>query len=180
MPRKGRKIVFSVVFSLCQFGSALCHPPWTAYYMGGGHLAHHRFVGSARDVDEDALFVLYQPQFAGFVRRLCWMSVAAVSVPLWMLFSLCFCAFYNWRSNIKELSIVLLDFSLTTFVYYKIGAVGAAYLLLSSLFSMGFLCHPLAGFWILQHLCVGQVQPTTSYNGSLGLGRVECLMVSCC
>merc|ERR1719247_2657701 len=134
--------------------------------MGGGHHRHHLYTGSSRDVDEDALFVLYQPRFTGVFRRLAWLSVAAVAVPFLMFASLIRCAMYDWRSNIKELSLCSIDFMLTGFAYYTTGGVGAAYLLLSSLFSMGFLCHPLVTFWILQHLCVGGKQPTVSYYGS--------------
>jgi len=70
---------------------------------------------------------------------------------------------------VKELSLVALDTTLTITAYCMVGKVGATYLILASWFSMGFLCHPLVGFWILQHLCVSEVeggQPTVSYNGS--------------
>lgn len=162
----GRQAVFLTCFTLGSFGAALCHIPWTAYYMGGGHVRHHRFVGTARDVDEDALFLLYRPFCAGVVKRVAWLSLGTVLVPALMFYSLCRCTIYDWRSNIKELSLVTLDFTLTGFAYYNVGGAGMAYLYLSSLFSMGFLAHPLIGFWIVQHLCVGGAQPTVSYSGS--------------
>lgn len=172
--KNGRQTVFLACYGIGSLGAALCHIPWAVYYMGGGHFRHHRFVGSARDVDEEALFVLYQPRFPGVAKRLCWLSVAAVAVPIWMFVSLIRCAMFDWRSNTKELSLFSLDLALKCTAYYSVGSTGAVYLYLSSLFSMGFLCHPLAAFWILQHLCVGGAQPTTSYKGS-ALWNTLCL-----
>lgn len=166
LPSTGRRIVFLACFTLGSIGAALCHVPWTVYYMGGGHIRHHRYVGSARDVDEDALFVLYQPRFPGVVKRLCWLSAAAILVPVLMFVSLCRCAMFDFKSNRKELTLATLHFILSGFAHYKLGFVGAVYLSLSSWFSMGFMCHPLVGFWILQHLCVSGAQPTASYTGS--------------
>merc|ERR1712039_877944 len=51
-------------------------------------------------------------------------------------------------------------------MHYQAGVFGALYLLLSAFFSMGFLCHPLVAFWLLQHKCIGGAQPTVSYYGS--------------
>lgn len=160
-----RTVVNVACYGFGSVGAALCHVPWASYYMGGGHMRHHKFVGAARDVDEDALFVLYQPRFPGVVKRLAWLSVASVLVPVWMYISLVMCAMFDWRKNVKELSLFSLDLILSAIAHYHFGRAGAAYFLISSWCSMGFLCHPLVGFWILQHLCVSGGQPTTSYSG---------------
>jgi sphingolipid delta-4 desaturase len=169
LPTFAKSFFRLVSFSMGSAGAALCHVPWAAYYFGGGHHRHHKYVGSQRDVDEDALFFLWQPSFPGVFKRLLWLSFAAVSVPIVMGVSLLMCARYDFKANRKELFLLTLDLSLTITVHYMVGSVGAAYLLLSSFFSMGFLCHPLVGFWLLQHLCVipgNGSQPTVSYYGS--------------
>lgn len=38
-------------------------------------------------------------------------------------------------------------------VYTRASLRGVAYLVLSSAFSIGLLCHPLLAFWICQHVC---------------------------
>ena len=45
------------------------------------------------------------------------------------------------------------------------------YLALSSAFSVGFLCHPCIGFWLMQHACA-----TDPDNGSNGAGLLEPLV----
>lgn len=147
-------------------GAALCHVPWAAYYFSGTHQRHHRFAGSRRDVDAEALFFLWQTPLQGTAMRFCWLSAAAIVSPLSYAFSLAKYSLLDWRANIPEIRLMGLDWVLTGVVCRKAGRYGAAYLLLSSFFSMGFLAHPLIGFWILQHLCVEGKQPTVSYYGS--------------
>eukprot|EP00928_Gymnodinium_smaydae_P048374 TRINITY_DN3232_c1_g2_i1.p1 TRINITY_DN3232_c1_g2~~TRINITY_DN3232_c1_g2_i1.p1 ORF type:complete len:186 (-),score=18.96 TRINITY_DN3232_c1_g2_i1:149-706(-) len=69
-------------------------------------------------------------------------------------------------ANAPEFSLVVLQMLLSAKACSVVGRGGALYWWLSSCFSMGLLCHPLAGFWILQHLCIGGAQPTVSYRGS--------------
>lgn len=151
---------------LALFGSALCHIPWIAYYHGMGHRSHHLRAGSRNDVDAEALFWLWEPPMTGVFRRAVWLSAAAICVPVAYSYSLIRYAMYDWRRNAIELRLVALDMVVTLAAYRLAGPSGAAYLFLSSSFSMGMFCHPLVGFWILQHLCVDGAQPTVSYSGS--------------
>merc|ERR1719491_440171 len=85
-------------------GAALCHVPWSAYYFGGGHQRHHRYTGSSRDVDRDAIFFLWEmlPD-RGVVVRFCWLSFTAAAVPLAYATSLGLYMMYSLTANIKEL-----------------------------------------------------------------------------
>lgn len=155
-------------------GAALCHVPWAAYYFSGSHQRHHCFAGSRRDVDADALFFLWQTPLRSTFARFCWLSFAAVVAPLSYAASLLKYSMVDLRANIPEIRLMALDWTLTTLACRHAGRYGGAYLLLSSFFSMGFLAHPLVGFWILQHLCVGGKQPTVSYYGS-DIWNILCL-----
>lgn len=159
-------ILRKLSFSVCATGSALGHVPWIAYYFGPGHERHHRLAGSPKDADADALFYLWSPPYQGIFPRLCWLSVAAVCVPVAYLASLTRDVRLDWKTNAEESKLVILNGVSTGFAYYMLGRVAATYCFLSSCFSMGLLCHPLVGFWLVQHLCVGGKQPTVSYNGS--------------
>eukprot|EP00928_Gymnodinium_smaydae_P028552 TRINITY_DN21740_c0_g1_i1.p1 TRINITY_DN21740_c0_g1~~TRINITY_DN21740_c0_g1_i1.p1 ORF type:complete len:397 (+),score=40.05 TRINITY_DN21740_c0_g1_i1:60-1250(+) len=161
-------------FGICVAGSSLTHVPWTAYYFGGGHTRHHRFAGSRFDVDADALFYLWNPPYRGMGARFLWISLGAMLVPVAYAVSLLTMFFRFPRDNIGELSLVTMQVALAWPAWSTVGMSGVCYFLLSSWFSMGFLCHPLAGFWILQHLCVGGIQPTVSYRGS-GIWNWLCL-----
>lgn len=148
-------------------GAGLCHIPWAAYYIGGGHQRHHRFAGSQRDVDRDAIFWLWEVhQQRGMVTRFCWLSLVAAGVPLAYAASLLFYMLYNFRDNLKELGMIIMHVLIFCLAASYVGRYGTWYWILSSWFSMGFLAHPLAAFWILQHKCVGGEQPTVSYYGS--------------
>jgi len=166
-PRLESMLIRAIGLCLAVGGAALCHVPWAAYYLGGGHQRHHRFAGSSRDVDRDAIFWLWEMhEERGMVIRFFWLSWAAVAVPLAYAVSLLRYVMYNFWGNLKELGMVTTH----VLVFYLAGAVvgrhGVCYWILSSWFSMGFLAHPLAAFWILQHKCVGGEQPTVSYYGS--------------
>lgn len=152
--------------AICASGASLCHVPWAAYYFGGGHGRHHRWAGSQMDVDGDALFYLWNPPLTGVVGRFTWISVAAAMVPVAYIASLISFAIVHPAANISEIRLILLHICMSIKACYVVGRTGAFYLWLSSCFSMGMFLHPLAGFWILQHLCVGGVQPTVSYVGS--------------
>merc|ERR1719329_2103362 len=102
----------------------------------------------------------------GVFRRAAWLTAAAACVPVAYSYSLLRYAMYDWKRNAIELRLVALDTAVTLVAYRIAGPYGAVYLFLSSSFSMGMLCHPLVGFWILQHLCVDGKQPTVSYQGS--------------
>jgi len=146
--------------------ASLTHVPWAAYYLGGGHNRHHRFAGTRRDIDGDALMWLWEKPCGGAFRRFCWLSVAAAMVPITYNYSLLSYAMRDLKANRRELAFVFSDSCLTIAAHMLAWWTGAAYLLLSAFFSMGFLCHPLVTFWLLQHLCVDAVQPTVSYSGS--------------
>lgn len=156
-------------FAASVLGASLCHLPWAAYYWAHGHQKHHLYAGSSKDVDFDSLFWIWQPPTHwGVAARFSWASVAAVLLPFAYVTALAQSTWYRgWQSNKDELVMFGIDCLLTGAVYVMAGSVGAAYLWLSSLFSMGFLCHPLMAFWILQHLCASSMtQPTVSYYGS--------------
>lgn len=168
--QRGGQGIFTFAFALGSAGASLCHVPWAAYYFGGGHPRHHRYAGSPRDVDGDALFWMWEAPRGGIVRRFCWISFASLAVPVFYNVSLAVYALRDIRANLKELSVVSLDLMLTVAAHACVGWVGAAYLFLSSCFSMGLFCHPLLAFWILQHYCARDAernaQPTVSYGGS--------------
>eukprot|EP00930_Biecheleria_cincta_P005299 TRINITY_DN10621_c0_g1_i1.p1 TRINITY_DN10621_c0_g1~~TRINITY_DN10621_c0_g1_i1.p1 ORF type:complete len:408 (-),score=44.06 TRINITY_DN10621_c0_g1_i1:265-1488(-) len=156
-------------FAASVLGASLCHLPWAAYYWAHGHQRHHVHTGSSKDVDFDSLFWIWQPPMHwGVAARVCWASIAAILLPFAYIFALAESTWYRgWQSNKDELVMVGMDCLLTGAVYVMAGTVGAVYLWMSSLFSMGFLCHPLIAFWILQHLCASsKTQPTVSYYGS--------------
>lgn len=164
--REGNAPFFWIGCIMGHATAALCHLPWAAYYFGGGHQRHHKFAGSRRDVDADALFYLWKPPNGGVITRLLWLSGAAILIPVAYFLSLAAFTIYDFRANVKEVSLVTLDLVFTAFTHVLVGRAGAVYLFLSSCFSMGLLGHPLVGFWLLQHLCGGGVQPTVSYYGS--------------
>lgn len=67
----------------------------------------------------------------------------------------------NWRSNLRECAYFAAD-SLATLVLHALltwsgGGKALVYMTLSMAFGNGFLCHPLMGFWIMQHLCHTEV-----------------------
>lgn len=159
-------LTFLIGMAAGQANAALCHVPWAAYYWGGGHARHHRFTGDTRDIDADALFFLWIPPRCSATRRFLWLSWAAIIIPVAYTRSLARFAMYNIRANVKEIGLVTFDFTCTIIAHILVGRAGAAYLFLSSCFSMGLLAHPLVGFWILQHYCARGAQPTVSYYGS--------------
>lgn len=165
-PTVGFQMTQASLLTIGVGGAALCHMPWAAYYFSGSHLRHHQFAGSRRDADAEALFFLWKSPLQTRAARFCWLSTAAIIAPLTYTGSVAKYCLIDFRANLAEIRLMAIHWFLAAKVFRAVGCHGSAFLLLSSFFSMGFLAHPLAGFWILQHLCVGDKQPTVSYYGS--------------
>lgn len=195
--------------------------PWFSYYFAGGHERHHLHVGTPRDSDADALFWLWERQpvheadlyslknkkatkflwLDSVLGGVLWASAVAAALPIAYAYALLRCLVRDWVANWRE-TVFWLSESVASYVlfrtlmYYAVDATHARaavlYLALSSAFSVGFLCHPCIGFWLMQHACatdlythsqmapayarprkgrantpsLGRLQPTLSYCGS--------------
>jgi len=174
------KIPFPKVYGLMSSSCGII--PWFSYYHAGGHARHHINAGTESDIDREALFWIWEraphPKLDNPVGSVLWVSAAAMGLPLAYMYSLFVCAFYNWKNNKVELAHFLVETSTTILLFTWIclhtasGKASLLYLALSGAYSMGFLCHPYLGFWILQHVCAfdpatpSRSQPTISYYGS--------------
>jgi sphingolipid delta-4 desaturase len=193
--------------------------PWFSYYFAGGHERHHLHVGTPRDADADALFWLWERQpvheadiygikkpkpspkwlwLDSVVGGLLWASTVALLLPIAYAYALLRCLVRDWDANWRE-TLFWLSESFASYLvmrtlvnYSNHGFAVVLYLALSSAFSVGFLCHPCIGFWLMQHACatdldnesrikpalskplvgrtntpsLGRLQPTLSYCGS--------------
>ena len=190
-----------------------------SYYFAGGHERHHLHVGTPRDADADALFWLWERQpvheadiygikkpkpspkwlwLDSIVGGILWASTVALLLPIAYAYALLRCLVRDWEANWRE-TLFWLSESYASYLvmrtlvtYSNHGFEVVLYLALSSAFSVGFLCHPCIGFWLMQHACatdldngstikpaysrplvgrtntpsLGRLQPTLSYCGS--------------
>mmetsp|Transcript_44574 Transcript_44574/g.121463 ORF Transcript_44574/g.121463 Transcript_44574/m.121463 type:complete len:554 (-) Transcript_44574:391-2052(-) len=162
-------------------GGGFTTVPWFSYYFSGGHERHHKVAGTPRDIDRDAFFWAWERTPAALdspLGSVLWASIIGAGLPVLYILSLGYCLLGNWRNNIRELGYFGANLISMTVVHATLTWYGGSralwYLLLSMAFGNGFLCHPLMGFWIMQHLChsvehgdhqIG-MQPTMSYSGS--------------
>lgn len=162
-------------------GSACTLVPWFSYYFSGGHERHHRNAGTPQDIDREAFFWAWERTPSALdhpVGSVVWASVVGLGLPVMYVASLSVCLLGNWRRNVKELCYFGADTLATLVVHVCLtrwgGGRALAYLILSMAFGNGFLCHPLIGFWLMQHLCHTTargpdkiaMQPTVSYDGN--------------
>jgi len=109
-----------------------------------------------------------------------WASTVAAALPVAYAYSLLSCLKDDWNANKKETSFWLLESSASFLVFraltrccdgraHAIAAV--AYLAISAAASVGFLCHPCIGFWLMQHACAtdadGDSRMAPAYSGPL-------------
>lgn len=182
----GTSVLAPVRAAVALAGAACTAVPWWSYYFSGAHRRHHLYTGTVNDHDAEALFWCWERVPAALdgsrAGAVLWLSIVAMVVPFVQMYSLLRCVAASPRTNIFELCTCIGETTATVVAHSALshGARSAphalAYLLLSMGFANGFLCHPLLGFWLLQHLCVagaktgsggsGEGQPTVSYCGS--------------
>jgi sphingolipid delta-4 desaturase len=166
----GRVKIFGVgVGNICtRAACATTNFPWSMYYEQY-HTKHHSYTGTQPDADGIILFrSWHQPPLSFFkdttVGKILWTAIFSV------LIYPSFCIHKKLLDTAHPPSVnyegVAVAFQLFIYMFGG-GSYGLVYLHLSAAFSLGALCHPYWGFWLIQHMPNKDgTQLTLSYTGS--------------